>query len=170
MRAFFAAAIFCVLFSIAPAQARPHYGHYTGLSSPCQQARALGGPCGCVASEHVFGHSVRGLWSVSAWYQFPRVAPAAGTVAIWRGRHVEAVVSVDGNVATTNGPYGVRHIDLAHSHLTFVDPHGRQFAPDKTPTRYAAHHATHHVRYASHHQHHDWTRVAEFKPHGFMGF
>jgi hypothetical protein len=26
------------------------------------------------------------------------------------------------------------------------------------------------VHYASHHQHHDWTRVAEFKPHGFMGF
>lgn len=157
MRAILAAAIFCVLFGVAPAQARS--SHYTGLSGPCQQAAHLGGPCGCVASEKIFGHSVRGLWSVAAWSQFPRTSPAPGMAAIWPGRHVEIVTVVNnGTVITSSG----RHTSVAR--LVFVDPHGGH-APQEKPVHYAGHHS----HYASHH-HSNWTRVASIEPHGYMGF
>src|ERR1700733_1677038 len=72
--------------------------HETGfvvsvLSASCRIARALGGPCGCFASEYFFGRSVRELWLANAWLAFPRVAPAAGTAAVWPNRHVAAVIA-----------------------------------------------------------------------------
>lgn len=99
-----------------------HAAH-VALSAPCRIARALGGPCGCVASERVFGHSVRALWSVSAWvHDFPRVAPAPGMAAIWPERHVEIVETVNRDrTVTTSGPYGIRRVRIAG--LIFVDPH-----------------------------------------------
>jgi hypothetical protein len=90
------------------------------LSSECWRARSLGGPCGCVASEHIFGHSVRELWKASSWYRFPRTSPHPGAAALWGGRHVEAVVAVNGGTVTTDGPYGLRHTPIGR--LVFVDP------------------------------------------------
>ena len=36
--------------------------------------------CGCGVSARVFGHSVRSLWLVRNWYQFPRAAAVADPV------------------------------------------------------------------------------------------
>lgn len=94
------------------------------LSAACQTARALGGPCGCFASEFFFGHSVRDLWRHEAWLRFPRAEPAAGTAAIWMGRkghHVAPVVAVNGNgTITIHDNMGVRTVNS--SGLIFVRP------------------------------------------------
>ena len=119
------------------------------LSSECWRARSLGGPCGCVASEHIFGHSVRDLWKASSGYRFPRTAPHPGAVAIWGARHVEAVVAVSASTVTTDGPYGLRQTPIGR--LVFVDPrsgpsvevrvasrHGRQHFVGYRDRRYAS--------------------------------
>jgi hypothetical protein len=99
---------------------------HRGLSRPCQIARSMGGPCGCVAEEIIFGrsdHVLNGfnLWLANEWLRFPRALPRAGTAAVWPGRHVEAVVAVNGNGSvTTNGPYGLRRVSL--SRVVIVDP------------------------------------------------
>jgi hypothetical protein len=67
------------------------------LSAACALAAHMGGPCGCYASERVFGHSVRELWLASNWLKFPRTHPHAGAVAVWPGRHVALVVADAGN-------------------------------------------------------------------------
>jgi hypothetical protein len=111
------------------------------LSQECWHARSLGGPCGCVASEHIFGHSVRDLWKASSWYRFSRTSPHPGAVAIWGSRHVEAVVSVSGSTVTTDGPYGLRHTPIGR--LVFVEPHGGEShlaSRHHEPPRYASHH------------------------------
>jgi hypothetical protein len=96
------------------------------LSSECRTAAALGGPCGCYASEHFFGHSVRSLWPAAAWLKFPRVSAAPGTAAIWlRGghhrNHVASVTSVNGDgTIIVSDNIGSRRVS-AHG-LIFVVP------------------------------------------------
>jgi hypothetical protein len=116
-----------VVASPASAARRHHYAHRTahyvsGLSEPCGTAARLGGPCGCIASIHFFGHSVRALWGAASWLQFPRSEAAAGTAAIWPNRHhVAAVVDVPGNgTVTIQDTRGMRTVRLAG--LTFVRP------------------------------------------------
>ena len=138
------------------------------LSPACRQAAAMGGPCGCVAAEHIFGTgSKRDLWAVSNWYKFPRSAPGPGTVALWGHRHVEAVVSANGDgTVTTTGPYGVRRVKAAG--LNFVRPSGGHEVSESTfamlrvpgPNRRETHRVTggQHVHYAHiqryyHHRH-----------------
>jgi len=93
------------------------------LSAVCQIARSLGGPCGCFASEYFFGHSVRELWLANAWLSFPHVAAAAGTAAVWPGRHVAPVVANnnDGTVMVRDS-WAVHRVGIAG--LVFVDPRG----------------------------------------------
>lgn len=93
------------------------------LSAACQTARALGGPCGCFASEYFFGHSVRELWLANAWLSFPHVAPAPGTAAVWPNRHVAPVIAAntDGTV-TVRDSWADRRVRVAG--LVFVDPRG----------------------------------------------
>ena len=102
-----------------------HYAHhwaYHGLSGACRRAAAMGGPCGCMAAEILFGRPDRNLWTVSAWMRFPRSAPGPGKAAVWPHRHVEAIVANNGNgTLTTNGPYGIRTVRLAS--VVVVDPH-----------------------------------------------
>jgi hypothetical protein len=90
------------------------------LSAACRAAAALGGPCGCYASERVFGHSVRDLWLASNWLRFPRTQAHAGAVAVWPGRHVALVVAQlgDGSVMVDDS--------WNHQHVTrapvYVEP------------------------------------------------
>ena len=111
-------------------------GYGNGLSQACRQAASMGGPCGCVAAEKLLGtsaHVVNGVnvWLANGWLAFPRTSPAPGTAAVWPGRHVEAVVAVNGDgTVTTDGPYGTRRVRIGS--VVFVDPHGA------ARTRYAA--------------------------------
>ena len=119
MRAFLAAALLFLLAGVAQADPliRRQHHHMTALhhahgrhvlsaamnavlSAPCRLAAALGGPCGCFASEFFFGKSVRRLWLADAWLAFPHVRPAPGTAAIWVHRHVAPVVATaaDGTI------------------------------------------------------------------------
>jgi hypothetical protein len=100
------------------------------LSQPCRTAASLGGPCGCVASEHL-GLTDRSLWAVSSWYRFPKTDCHAGAAALWGRRHVEAVTGCENGVAITNGPYGVRRTPIGR--LSFVQPGGTAH-----PTEFAA--------------------------------
>jgi hypothetical protein len=115
----------------------------------------MGGPCGCVASEKLFGHSVRELWLARNWLQFPRASPGPGTAAVWPGRrHVEAVVASNGDgTVTTDGPYGTRRVSLRS--VVIVDPHGSAVAG-----RGEGHPARHHHAYAWHRwRHRHYARV-----------
>lgn len=94
------------------------------LSTACRSAAAQGGPCGCFTSEY-FGlprayHGLN-LWLANDWLHFPHVAPAAGTAAVWPGRHVAPVVGVneDGTV-TISDNIGTRRVRA--SGLVFVSP------------------------------------------------
>jgi hypothetical protein len=53
--------------------------------------------CGCGASIEAFGRSIRDLWLVSNWYQFPRTAPAAGMAVLWGTRHVAIIRQYNGD-------------------------------------------------------------------------
>ena len=113
----------------AKAHRRGYTGvRWAGLSPSCRQAASQGGPCGCVAAEKLLGtsaHVVNGVnvWLANGWLAFPRMSPAPGTAAVWPGRHVEAVVAVNGDgTVTTDGPYGMRRVRTAG--LIFVDPRG----------------------------------------------
>ncbi len=110
-------------------------GHaVSGLSVPCQIARALGGPCGCFASEQVFGHSVRELWLADAWLKFPRTVPHAGAVAVWPHRHVALAVSgPHGGRITVRDSWATHDVSLAG--LVFVEP--RSVAIPQRGYRYA---------------------------------
>ena len=111
----------------------------TVLSPSCRIARSQGGPCGCVAEEKIFGtsaHVLNGLnlWMARTWLAFPRATPAPGMAAVWGTHHVEAVVAVNGNTVTTDGPYGRRNVSLAA--VRIVDPHGG--------SRYVSRETSHH--------------------------
>jgi hypothetical protein len=91
------------------------------LSGECRIASSLGGPCGCYASEAVFGHSVRNLWRANAWLKFPRTSPHAGAVAVWPGRHVAPVVANNGDgTITVADSWATHRVRVAG--LVFVDP------------------------------------------------
>lgn len=93
----------------------------SGLSSECRQAARLGGPCGCFASEHFFGHSVRDLWLARNWFKFPRTSPAPGTAAIFgHGYHVAPVVGVEGDRVIVQDSWATHAVRM--SGLTFVSP------------------------------------------------
>jgi hypothetical protein len=124
--AFFTAILLACTIATASAHTRHHhYRHYAhqhvyrtnsmvrglgyglahmlgSLSEPCRQAARMGGPCGCHAEEYFFHrseHVVNGinLWLADEWrHAFRHVQCAAGTAAVWPGRHVAPVVSCDG--------------------------------------------------------------------------
>ena len=123
MRAFAAALLLCVLVFPAhagwmipthTAQRIAVRNHETGpaivvrsaLSAACHLASSLGGPCGCFASEQVFGHSVRDLWLADAWLKFPRTTAHSGAVAIWPHRHVAMVGDVKGGLFVAHDSWG----------------------------------------------------------------
>jgi hypothetical protein len=94
------------------------------LSGECRIASSRGGPCGCYASEVVFGHSVRNLWRADAWLKFPRTTPHAGAVAVWPGRHVARVVANNGDgTITVADSWATHRVRVAG--LVFVDPRGQ---------------------------------------------
>lgn len=99
-----------------------HWGGGSNLSEPCRIARSLGGPCGCFASELIFGHTIRSLWTAASWYKFPRTEPHAGDAAV-RPHHVVLVVANNGDgTVTVHDSWGT-HRQSVHG-WTFVDPHG----------------------------------------------
>jgi hypothetical protein len=94
----------------------------SNLSSECRTAAALGGPCGCFASEQLFGHSVRDLWRADAWLRFPRTSPGPGTAAVWPGRHVALVEAVNGDgTVTVRDSWNAHHV-VRTAGLVFVAP------------------------------------------------
>lgn len=128
---------------------RARYSGGRGLSAPCATARRLGGPCGCFASELLFGHSVRGLWLAANWFAFPRTTPKAGAVIV-RQHHVVVIEAVHGNRATVHDSWGIHEVSLAGK--TVVDPHGslRDNAPAfrEARTGFAHEHSRHRVHFA----------------------
>lgn len=83
--------------------------------------------CGCGASVEVFGHPIRDLWLAESWFKFPKVAPAAGMVAVRRG-HVFVLRShIGGNIwLVFDANSGGHHTRVHHrsiSGLTIVNPH-----------------------------------------------
>ena len=103
------------------AQHRGHHYASSSLPAPCGQAAHLGGPCGCWASIHFFGHSVRELWLAANWLSFTHVSAAPGTAAVWPNRHhVAPVVGVEGNSVIVADSWGTHAVRMAG--LTFVKP------------------------------------------------
>jgi hypothetical protein len=106
-----------------------HHRHYAkawgsgSLSGLCRTARSLGGPCGCFASELIFGHSVRSLWQVSSWFQFPRTTPHPGAVAIFPGLHVAVVAAVDNGTVILRDSWRT-HPLRSTAGIVFVNPQG----------------------------------------------
>ena len=87
--------------------------------------------CGCAASAHVFGNPVRSLYLVRNWYQFPRVAPAAGMAVLFGLRHVAIIEEYHGDgTATLYDPNSGGGLTRLHrvkiAGLLVVDPHGQQ--------------------------------------------
>lgn len=54
--------------------------------------------CGCGAAVELFGSPIRSLWLSTAWYKFPRTAPAPNTVAVRRGHVFVLKRHIQGNV------------------------------------------------------------------------
>jgi hypothetical protein len=151
MRAFLAALSVCFVFLLAapaPASAAPRHNGYRhahhlrhhrhsvrairhrhwfaggALSGPCRIAQSLGGPCGCFASELLFGHSVSGLWPVSSWLRFPRTTPHRGAAAIWPGRHVAVVIAANGDgTVIVHDSWATHRVSIRG--LIFVEPNAR---------------------------------------------
>jgi hypothetical protein len=141
MRAFLAALCLCVVATAA--DARPHhhgqhhhYAHHRGhyrmaaggrsLSAPCQMARSMGGPCGCFASELIFGHSIRNLWLAANWFGFPHTTPHVGAAAVHR-HHVVIVARINGDgTFIGHDSWGMTRRRIAG--WVFVDPHGGRYA------------------------------------------
>ena len=93
---------------------------------PCNVAASLGGPCGCFASELIFGHSVRELWPARAWYGFPRTTPHAGAAAV-HPHHVVIVESVNSDgTFIGHDSWGLSRRRVAG--WTFVEPRGGRYA------------------------------------------
>lgn len=102
------------------------------LDAPCRKARSLGGPCGCFASELIFGHSIPDLWKAWNWaIKFPHTSPAAGTAAV-RPHHVVIVEANNGDgTVTVHDSWGVHRQGIRG--WTFVNPYGGRFANDNHP-------------------------------------
>ena len=107
--------------------------------------------CGCGVALRVFGHHVRDLWLARNWFRFPRSAPAAGNVAIFRGGgHVAYIEQVHGDgTATLYDPNSGGHQTRVHRRslagAVIVNPNGG----------YAEHHVIRH-RYVRHWHHHHY--------------
>jgi len=96
---------------------------YVALPEPCRRAASLGGPCGCWASIHFFGHSVRELWPVSQWLaRYARTSPRANVAMIWPGRHVAPTIGNphNGRIMVADS-WGTHEVPIAGK--IFVDPH-----------------------------------------------
>jgi rare lipoprotein A len=98
-----------------------HRSNYSTLDGSCRTAARLGGPCGCYASELIFGHTVRGLWKASAWYRFQRTSPAVGMAAV-RQHHVVIIGAINGDgTFLGRDSWGLTRRPLRG--WTFVNPH-----------------------------------------------
>lgn len=99
------------------------------LDGSCRTAARLGGPCGCYASELIFGRPVRDLWPAWNWAQkFPRTSPAVGMAAV-RRHHVVIIAAINGDgTFTGRDSWGLTHRSLRG--WVFVNPHSgnRAFA------------------------------------------
>jgi CHAP domain-containing protein len=90
--------------------------------------------CGCGVSVRVFGHSVRDLWLARNWFRFPRSAPAAGNVAIFRGGgHVAYIEQVHGDGTVTlydpnSGGHQTRIHRRSLAGAVIVNPRGGRYA------------------------------------------
>ncbi len=83
--------------------------------------------CGCGAAVRIFGHAVRELWLAANWFKFPRVAPAAGMVAV-RSHHVYVIEAVLGNgrviaYDANSGGHQTRIHERSLAGYTVVNPH-----------------------------------------------
>ena len=112
---------------------RRHYARRGSMPGPCYTAAAMGGPCGCWAEFVLLGrldHVWHGInwWLANDWLRLPRTAPAAGTAAVWPGRHVAPVIAVHNDktgraiAITTRESWGMRRVSL--SGLVIVQPPG----------------------------------------------
>lgn len=54
--------------------------------------------CGCGAAVRIFGRPIRELWLASAWFKFPRAAPASGMVAVKRHHVFVLEAHLDGDL------------------------------------------------------------------------
>ena len=106
---FFFAALFVVSSLVSAQAAHSHHdqfhhrivanddtigaGHIVSHPAGCPPSQF----CGCGVSVRVFGHPVRSLWPVAAWYRFPRATAAPGTVAIFGRYHVAYIEEVFGD-------------------------------------------------------------------------
>lgn len=87
----------------------------------------MGGPCGCYASELVFGHPVRDLWLAWNWARkFPRTSPAVGMAAV-RRHHVVIISAINGD-GTFIGHDSWGHTRRPLRGWVFVNPHGSGFS------------------------------------------
>jgi hypothetical protein len=99
-----------------------------GLSAACREAARQGGPCGCWAETYFYGRTDHVLdgwnpWRADEWaHHLRHVAAAAGTAAVWPGRHVAPVVAVDygRRRVTVADSWGTHEVGMAG--LVFVQP------------------------------------------------
>lgn len=102
-------------------------GSRLALDTPCRIAMSKGGPCGCYASELVFGHSIRDLWLARNWSRkFPHTSPAVGMAAV-RPHHVVIIGAINGDgTFTGRDSWGPTRRSLRG--WVFVNPHGGGFS------------------------------------------
>ncbi len=132
-----------VLFS-TPALAKHHHKHHHhkhhhrihfdgyGGSRGKIVSHPVGCPrtafCGCGVSVRVFGHAVRNLFLASNWFHFPRIAAAAGMVAV-RNHHVFYIESANGDGTVTaydpnSGGHQTRIHRMSLAGYRVVNPRG----------------------------------------------
>lgn len=93
-------------------------------------ARRQGGPCGCFAEHNFFETTARlwrgwNLWLADEWRRaFPVVEAAAGTAAVWPGRHVAKVLAVDGGRVKVHDSWAIHWV--SRRGLVFVQPPGKK--------------------------------------------
>jgi hypothetical protein len=181
MHAFmYGGAIALLAISAVPAQARHHHTHhYTRIAvhhRADSDAQIVGHPagcpgrlfCGCGAAVEIFGRPLRELFSVSAWYRFPRATCAAGRAVIFGHHHVAAIRECHGDgTATLYDANSGRGLTRVHRRsiagLTVVDPHGAHVADSgRQPARYAAHHHRHYARYYQQPNYFAWDRPRRY--------
>ena len=103
---------------VGSAKAGPR--HFISYDSGQIVAHPAGCPytafCGCGVSVRVFGHPVRDLFLARNWFRYPRAAPAAGRVAIFRGGgHVAYIESIEGDgTALLYDPNSGGHLTRLH--------------------------------------------------------
>ena len=84
--------------------------------------------CGCGAAVRVFGAPVRSLWLATAWFRFPRAAPAPGRVAVRRHHVMVLEADLGGGVWQVYDANGGRGGTYVHPRsiagYTIVNPRG----------------------------------------------